>query len=156
MFVMIMNLTTQRKIAARALKCGKSRVWFDPERINDIEEAITSADIRHLAKEGAIRKMQKQGVSTSRKKKIAEQKSKGRRKGHGSRKGSFAGTQKKEWMKRIRTLRKMLKDFRTEGRLEKKTYRSLYMKNKSGFFRSRSHLMTYMERNNLLKEKKGQ
>jgi large subunit ribosomal protein L19e len=148
------NLEMQRNIAARVLKCGKSRVWFDPERINDVEDAITSADVIRLAKEGAIRKMQKQGVSAVRKKKTALQKSKGRRKGHGSRKGYVAGREKKDWMKRIRTIRKMLKDFRDAGRLEKRAYRQLYMQSKSGFFRSKSHLMTYMERNNLLKEKK--
>jgi len=149
-----MNLEKQRKIASRVLKCGKSRVWFDPERINDIEEAITASDVRRLVKEEAIRKLQKKGVSTGRKRKVAKQKSKGRRKGHGSRKGSLAGYEKKQWMKRIRTLRKMLKDFRAEGRLEKKVYRDLYLKSKSGFFRSRAHLLNYMERNNLLKQEK--
>ncbi len=151
-----MNLETQKKIAARVMKCGRSRVWLDPERINDIEEAITAADIRRLVKNGVIRKIQKQGVSRFRKKKIALQKSKGRRKGHGSRKGSVANLDKEQWMKRIRTLRKMLKDYRSQGRIEKRTYRDLYMKTKSGFFRSKAHLQNYMERNNMLKEEKGE
>ncbi|MBI4018187.1 MAG: 50S ribosomal protein L19e [Candidatus Aenigmarchaeota archaeon] len=146
-----MSLETQRKIAARVMKCGASRVWLDPERISDIEEAITAADIRRLVKDGAVRKEQKKGVSRSRKSKIARQKSRGRRKGHGSKKGSLSGG-KKEWVKRIRVLRKMLREFRSQRRIENRTYRELYMKSKSGFFRSRGHLMTYMERNNLLKK----
>lgn len=150
---MIMSLETQKKIAARVMKCGVSRVWLDPERVNDIDEAITAADIRRLVKEGVIRKEQEQGVSASRKKKIALQKKKGRRKGHGSRKGAVSN-QKKFWIKRIRTLRSVLREMRAAQRLEKRTYRLLYLKSKSGFFRSRAHLTNYMERNNLLKEEK--
>lgn len=151
--VKIMSLTTQKKIAARVLKCGVSRVWLDPERVNDIAEAITAADIRRLVKEGAIVKEQKKGVSTARKKKIALQKKKGRRKGHGSRKKSMAN-EKKHWMKRIRTLRVLLKQLRRDQKIERKTYRGLYRKSKSGFFRSKAHLMNYIERNNLLKGEK--
>ena len=148
-----MTLKTQKRIAARVMKCGQSRVWFDPERVNDIAEAITAADVRRLVKDGVIRAEQKKGVSTFRKKKIMLQKQKGRRRGHGSRKGHVAGEKKQYWMRTIRALRKQLQQLRKEGSIEKKTYRELYMKSKSGLFRSRAHLMTYIERNNLMKKK---
>lgn len=149
-----MTLKTQRNMAARLLKCGKSRVWMDPERVKDIEEAITAEDVRKLIKDGLIAALPKRGVSSYRKRKIAEQKRKGRRRGRGSRKGSRAGEEKKHWMRTIRAIRSQLKQLRAEQRIEKSTYRSLYMKSKSGFFRSRAHLMTYIERNNLLKVEK--
>ncbi|MEM2875660.1 MAG: 50S ribosomal protein L19e, partial [Candidatus Bathyarchaeia archaeon] len=41
-----MNLRNQRRLATEVLKVGKSRVWFDPERIEDIELAITRDEIR--------------------------------------------------------------------------------------------------------------
>jgi large subunit ribosomal protein L19e len=151
-----MDLKSQKNIAARLLKCGKSRIWIDPVRIGDVSEAITSADIRRLIGEGAIKKLQKKGVSSFRKRKNLAQKKKGRRKGRGSRKGSI-GTRlnrKKFWIKRIRVLRRELRQLRAEGKIEKATYRSLYLKSKSGFFRSKSHLMNYIERNNLLKVNK--
>ncbi len=149
----VMTLKTQRNVAARLLKCGKSRVWFDPEKIRDIEEAITAQDVRRLVKDGLIQALPKQGLSNARKKKIALQKSKGRRRGPGSRKGHHAGERKKHWMRTIRAIRSQLKQLRNEEKIEKNIYRKLYMKSKSGFFRSRAHLMTYIERNNMLKTK---
>ena len=149
-----MTLKSQRNVAARVMKCGRSRVWFNPERVNDIAEAITAQDIRRLIKDDVIRALPKTGLSGFRKNKIREQKRKGRRRGWGSRKGHIAGAEKQHWMRTIRAIRSQLKQLKKENSIEKKAYRSLYMKSKSGFFRSRAHLMTYIERNNLLKQKK--
>ena len=41
-----MNLETQKRIAADILKIGETRVFFDPARLKEIEEAITRGDIR--------------------------------------------------------------------------------------------------------------
>ncbi|MBI2076557.1 MAG: 50S ribosomal protein L19e [Candidatus Aenigmarchaeota archaeon] len=152
------DLKSQRDMASRILKCGKSRVWFEPSRIADIEEAITAEDIRRLVSDDVIKLLPKKGLSSFRKKKAAGQKSKGRRKNKGSRKGSL-GTRvpaKKLWVKRIRVLRKMLKELVAEGKLEKKTYRKLYRTAKSGYFRSRVHMMSYIEKNDMLKKSEKQ
>lgn len=149
-----MDLKSQKNMAAKLLKCGRSRVWFDPARIGDLSEAITGADIRRLIKDGVIKELPKKGISSYRKNKIKKQKSKGRRKGEGSRKGKIKTRigRKRTWIKRIRTIRKMIKEMKNNGRIENKTYHDIYVKSKSGFFRSKSHIMTYLERNNLLKE----
>lgn len=146
------NSIAQKNIAARILKCGKTRVWLDPERMNDVDEAITANDVRKLIKDGIIKAIPKKGISNGRKKKIAEQKKKGRRKGKGSRKGKI-GTRfndKKLWIKRIRIIRSVLKELRDNDKIETLTYRKLYMRSKSGFFRSRAHLNIYLERNELV------
>jgi len=149
-----MNLTSQKNIAARVLKCGRTRVWFDPSRIADISEAITSADIRRLINDGVIKKMPKKGLSSFRRKKVAEQKKKGRRRNKGSIKGGARTrlNRKKVWIQKIRALRKMAKELKSNSRIDNRIYRDIYRKSKSGFFRSRSHLMTYLERNNLVKK----
>lgn len=152
----MVELKSQRELASRVLDCGKSRVWFDPSRTEDIEEAITAEDIRRLVKEGVIKALQKKGISSFRSKYAKMQKKKGRRKGKGSMKGP-AGTRLKRktaWIKRIRTIRKVLKELHDSGRMDNKTYRKVYMVAKSGYLRSRAHLITYLERNNLLKEAK--
>ena len=147
------DLKSQKEMASRILKCGKSRVWFEPSRIADIEEAITAEDVRRLVSDDVIRLLPKKGLSSFRNKKKAEQKSRGRRKNKGSRKGSLGtrAPKKRLWIKRIRVLRKMLKDLRAEGRIEKNNYRKLYMTAKSGFFRSRAHMLAYAEKNNMIK-----
>jgi large subunit ribosomal protein L19e len=151
-----MNLSSQKNIAARILKCGKSRVWFDPARMGDIKDAITANDVRRLVKDGVIRALPKKGISSYRRKKMIKQLKKGRRKGKGTRKGRL-GTRiprKRLWIQRIRALRNELQKLRSDGRIEKRTYRDIYLKAKSGFFRNRSHMLTYLEKNDLLNKLK--
>ena len=148
------ELKSQKAMAARVLKCGMTRVWISPENIADVEEAITAEDIRALIKDGVISAKPKKGNSNFRRKKIAAQKKKGRRRGRGSRKGNVAGEKKRAWISRIRAIRKLLRELKAGGRIDGKTYRSMYTKSKSGIFRSRSHTMIYLERNGLLRKEK--
>ena len=62
-----MNVSAQRRMAAKILKCGVNRVYFDPFMIEDIKMAITREDIRSLIKEGVIQKRYKKGISKMRK-----------------------------------------------------------------------------------------
>lgn len=143
-----MNLNVQRRLAARLLRVGESRVRFDPERLTEIKEAITSSDLRALIKEGAVRADRIVGASHARARKIKIQKVKGRRKGLGSRKGPATArgdTRKRTWINKIRLQRKTLTDLRDQGRISKETYTRLYRKAKGGFFRSKRHLTLYIE-----------
>ncbi len=152
---MVMLMKAQRAMAAKILKCGESRVWMDPARLADIAEAITSEDIRRLIKDGVVAARPKQGLSSFRKKKLAAQKKKGRRRGRGSVKGSINTRfdKKQAWMKTIRSIRNLLRELKNKKSIDNRTYRDVYMKSKSGYFRSRGHVMIYLERNNLLKNK---
>ncbi|MBI2172683.1 MAG: 50S ribosomal protein L19e [Candidatus Aenigmarchaeota archaeon] len=149
-----MDLKSQKNMASKVMKCGKSRVWIDPARIADASDAITLADIRKLISDGVIKKLPEKGQGSFRAKKTASQKKKGRRKGRGSRKGSAKTRlpKKKTWMKKIRAIRKLIKHLKSEGKIDNRSYRDVYVKSKSGFFRSKSHVMIYLERNNLLKD----
>lgn len=147
-----MSSSAQKKLATRILKCGVSRVWFDPMQMSEITEALTAADIKALVRRGVIKKMLPKGTSNARKKKADLQRKKGRRKGIGSRKGRATARlpRKQSWMKRIRAIRKELVTLKTGHAIDPAIYRDLYVKAKSGFFRSRMHLRMYLERNNLL------
>lgn len=142
-----MEVKGQRRMAARVMKCGESRVWFDPSRLGDISQAITTADIRRLISSGVITERPKKSPSLARARHIAEQKRKGRRKGHGSRKGSI-GTRlaaKHSWINRVRSQRRLLKEMLGAGLVDKPKYKMLYKMSKGGFFRSRAHLKAYVE-----------
>ena len=149
-----MKLTVQRRLAARILDCGENRVRFDDTRVSDIKEAITASDLRALIKEGAVSAAPEQGVSRGRARKIRIQKIKGRRKGHGSRKGPATArtVRKVTWMNKIRAQRRLLAELREEGRIEKDTFTTMYRKAKGGFFRSRRHLTLYIEEQGLMRE----
>ncbi|UCF59603.1 MAG: 50S ribosomal protein L19e, partial [Candidatus Bathyarchaeota archaeon] len=46
-----MSLKSQRRLAAELLNVGEGRVWIDPDRIEDVEAAITREEIRRLIHE---------------------------------------------------------------------------------------------------------
>jgi len=144
----------QKRLAAEIFGCSKKKVVFDSARISDIKEAITKEDIRKLIAEKAIVKKQNKGVSRARANKIAEQKKKGRRKRHGSRKGSknARAPKKERWVAKIRKQRDLLKSLKKQGLITQETYKKLYLKAKGGFFRSRGHLNLYIKEHGLIKK----
>ena len=141
-----MDLTSQRRMAAAVLKCGKGRVWIDPTRLEDVADAITRGDIRMAIRSGAIKKKQKVGISSARTNKIRLQKLKGRRKGHGRRKGrKYARKPKKErWIQTIRPIRRTLRELRESESIDRSTYRIYYRQAKGGMFKNQAHLKSQM------------
>ena len=150
------DLRNQRRMSASILKCGVNRVWMDQDRLDEIAKAVTKEDIRILINGGAINFRQIKGISNGRKKYNQKQKEKGRRSGHGSRKGAkYARLSKKErWMRTIRSLRTYLKSLKDENKIDKSTYRKYYMKAKGGEFRSKHHLETHLVSDGIIKEDK--
>ncbi|HDD46393.1 MAG TPA: 50S ribosomal protein L19e [Candidatus Aenigmarchaeota archaeon] len=154
-----MDLKMQKRLAAEIMKVGISRVRVENKK--EVEEAITREDVKKLIEKGIIKKVQKKGTGRVHAKALLKQKKRGRRSGKGSRKGKKYSkiTKKEQWMKSVRALRKLLKELRDKGKLEKKDYRMLYRKVKGGSFRSKKHLMMFIKDNELLKagskEKKG-
>lgn len=150
------DLRNQRRTAASILKCGRSRVWMDLDRTDEIAKAVTRIDIKVLINGGAIKSRQAQGTSRGRKKFNQKQKEKGRRKGHGSRKGAkYARLPRKErWIKTIRPIRAYLRQLRDDKTIEKSVYRKYYRKAKGGEFRSKHHLRSRMVSDGFLKEDK--
>ncbi|MEM5870115.1 MAG: 50S ribosomal protein L19e [Candidatus Aenigmatarchaeota archaeon] len=136
----------QKKLAAQILKVGMSRIWLDPSKQKEIESAITKADIRKLIQKGYI-KVLPEKVPKPREKKR-------KRKGPGSRKGAKGAImpEKRRWISTVRPLRKMLKELRDQGKIDRPTYRMLYRLVKGGMFRSRSHLRIYLEQHDLIKK----
>lgn len=155
MKVVKMNLIVQKRIAADIFGCSKKRVVFDQERLSDIKEAITKADLRGLVSEGAIQKVQEKGVSRSRAKKRHEQRKKGRQRGQGKRKGTAnaRNPSKREWINKIRLQRRLLKTMKDNELIPSDVYRMLYLKAKGGFFRSKKHLQHYIAENKLVQKK---
>ena len=150
------DLRNQRRMAASILKCGENRVWMDMDRVDEIAKAVTRGDVKLLVKGGAIKSRQITGISCGRKKYVRSQKEKGRRRGHGSRKGAkYARFPKKErWIQTIRPIRVYLKNLRDEKKIDKSIYRKYYMKAKGGEFRSKHHLMTHLISDGIIKEEK--
>jgi len=151
-----MNLAVQKRLAAQILKCSPSRVLFDENSLEDIKEAITKRDIKSLIADKIIQKIPKKGISQSRTRKIKIQKSKGLRKGPGSRKGKPTSriSSKTSWMNKIRVQRRFLQEAKAKKLISQEAYKNLAAKAKGGFFRSKNHLKIYIGENNLFQKNK--
>ena len=149
------DLRNQRRMAASILKCGVNRVWMDQDRVDEIAKAVTKEDIRVLINGKAIKSRQIQGTSSGRKKFDKKQREKGRRRGHGSRKGAkYARLPRKErWIRTIRPIRSQLKTLRDEEKIDRSAYRRYYLKAKGGEFRSKHHLITRLTSDGAIKKK---
>ncbi|MCD6482036.1 MAG: 50S ribosomal protein L19e [Thermoplasmata archaeon] len=153
-----MDLKNQRRLAAEVLKCGENRVWMDPDNLEEIEKAVKRKDIRNLIKQGIIKEKKVRSNSRGRIRKRMAQKAKGRRKGHGSRKGKATARlpRKRAWIKTIRPIRAYLRELRDSGKIDRKTYRLYYRRAKGGQFRSKAHVRLHLETEGLLKVDKNE
>ena len=149
------NLSSQRRLAAQIMKVGQNRVWINPERIDDVDAAITREEVKKLIHEKVITSLPEKGVSRSRAKTIQEKKRVGRRKGPGSRTGAgHAKISKKEaWMSKIRSLRKKLRELKASRVITEATYRKVYMMAGSGKFESVADLERYLKARDLWRKR---
>lgn len=134
-----MSLKSQRRLAAEILKVGQNRVWIDPERTDDVEIAITREEIKKLIHEKAIQQLPEKGVSRSRARELHRRKKKGLRKGPGKRSKTKV-SRKEIWMKKIRALRRRLRDLKEKRIITESTYRQFYTMAGSGIFESNAEL----------------
>lgn len=141
------DLASQRRLAAAVLGCGVHRIWFDPEKIADVQNAMSREDIRNLIEEGAISTHQKQGVSRGRARARIAKRSYGHCKGQGRRSGAKGARtpSKTQWIKKIRAQRKELRAQRDDGTITRTEYRRLYRRAAGGQFRNVAHLKAQIE-----------
>src|SRR3989338_5126951 len=137
-----MNLNTKKALAAKVLKTGKNRIWFNPERLPDIKEALTKQDIRDLYKEGIIKVKTITGVMKLKKRKTRR------------RAGSFGkkvSKRKEQYVHRVRTIRAIIKKLKHTQRITAAEYAKLNNYAKSGIFKDVMQFRQHL--NELLKDK---
>jgi len=137
----VVNLRAKKRLVSRVTGAGIHRIWFDAEHVDDITDAITRENIRSLLTANTIKVKPFKGTSRGRAKLKRIQKGKrgttaGSKKG---RKGARVG-KKQVYVKKVRSLRYLLKISKDRKEITNPQFWSLYKKISGNTVRNKAHL----------------
>ena len=114
----------QKRLAASVMKCGRRKVWMDPNEKAELAMANTRHAVRKLIRDGFIIKKPKKIHSRFRARRRKVERKRGRHLGFGSRKGTANArcSVKGLWTKRMRAMRRLLKRYYWAGTIDRKMY----------------------------------
>merc|ERR1712084_120766 len=154
----MVSLKVQKRLSASVLKCGKGRVWLDPNEATEIGLAKSRRSIKKFIKDGYIVKKYVQTHSRAKARAWQAAKRLGRHMGVGKRHGSKNARMpiKLFWIRRQRALRRLLRKLRKNKKIDKNLYHKFYLGSKGNLYKNKKVLIEaiHRERNEKLRLEK--
>ncbi|NPA22390.1 MAG: 50S ribosomal protein L19e [Candidatus Micrarchaeota archaeon] len=141
-----MNIATFKRLASDIFGVGQNRIKIKEGR--EVLEILKAEIVRREDVKARFHEIAYIVPAKGRRRKKKE-----REQGPGRRKGTKYSRlpKKKQWMMKIRALRKLIKQLHQEGKIDTRTKNDVYRKAKGGYIRSKRFLLNYLKSNNLLK-----
>lgn len=140
------TLKLQKRIASKILGIGINKVFFEPDRVSEIKDAITKQDVEELIKAGAIKGLPVVGNKRRSGKLRDSRRTKGRKRGMGK-KRKRVETRKRDYINKIRKMRALLKHMKNKNEISSEIYTASRKLAKSGIIKTRKELINYLKEN---------